>query len=90
MATRKEARLDETRKSSIAMTSQPPDGIDFRDLDDELVFDEAQHLATAIACKNFVVEFGADRARIAYDLNRDQFEALLTYPRDEQYPIRWM
>ena len=72
------------------MAASPFRGVEFRDLDDELVFDEAQHLATAVACKNFVVEFGADRARIAYDLDRDQFEALLTRPREEQYPVRWM
>ena len=89
MASRNETGRDETRKSSIAVASQTPD-IEFRDLDDKLVFEEAQHLATAMACKNFVVEFGADRARIAYDLNRDQFEALLARPRDEQYPIRWV
>ena len=89
MANQSDMRRDETRRRPVAMASPPPE-IGFRDLDDEHVFEEAQRLATSKGRKNFVVEFGADHARIAYDLTCGQFDALLARSRDEKYPIRWM
>ena len=42
----------------------------FRDYDDKAVFDEFEREAGSEKCQNFVVEFGADSARVARDLGR--------------------
>lgn len=66
-------------------------GVPWQDFDLEDVFETTKTEAAAAACQNFVLEFGADRARIVRDLSTDHFKVLLNQePRDTHYPIRWM
>ncbi|KAI0197761.1 hypothetical protein F4808DRAFT_438058 [Astrocystis sublimbata] len=63
----------------------------FEDFDLEAVFRKATPHATNHDSKNFVVEFGPERARIAFDLDAASVEQLLKSPRDTNtYPIRWV
>jgi hypothetical protein len=63
----------------------------FEDFDVEEVFKKATPHAINLNSQNFVVEFGPERARIAFDLDADDFEGLLGSTRDtKDYPIRWM
>lgn len=65
--------------------------VPWKDFDDKLVFDSVRRTATAINCQNFVLEFGANDARVVQDLDKNQFEVLLDEPhRDPKHPIRWM
>lgn len=65
--------------------------VPWKDFDDKLVFDSVRRTATAIDCRNFVLEFGANDARVVQDLNKDQFEVLLDEQhRDPKHPIRWI
>ncbi|TRX98131.1 hypothetical protein FHL15_000776 [Xylaria flabelliformis] len=63
----------------------------FEDFDLEEVFKKATPHANNLASHNFVVEFGPERARIAFDLDGVDIEELLKGPRDtNHYPIRWI
>ncbi|KAI1492650.1 hypothetical protein F5X96DRAFT_625501 [Biscogniauxia mediterranea] len=63
----------------------------FEDFDLPEVFRKAQENATSKNSKNFVVEFGSDHARIAFDLGAEHFLELLKDGRDTaHYPIRWI
>lgn len=63
----------------------------FEDFDDESVFKETEREAGSESCKNFVVEFGSRQARVARDLEEDDFKLILEDDtRGEGYPIRWM
>ncbi|KAI0599359.1 hypothetical protein F4775DRAFT_591476 [Biscogniauxia sp. FL1348] len=63
----------------------------FEDFDLPDVFRKAQENATSRNSKNFVVEFGSDYARIAFDLGAEHFRELLNNERDTaHYPIRWI
>ncbi|KAI0391168.1 hypothetical protein F5Y17DRAFT_441748 [Xylariaceae sp. FL0594] len=63
----------------------------FEDFDLQQVFDKATPHAASLKSQNFVVEFGPERARIAFDLDADDFEGILEGPRDtKDYPIRWI
>ncbi|KAI0966928.1 hypothetical protein F4678DRAFT_447735 [Xylaria arbuscula] len=62
----------------------------FEDFDLERVFEKATPHAQDLASQNFVVEFGPERARIAFDLGDGDVQLLLESPRDENYPIRWI
>lgn len=65
-------------------------GVQFADLDDQGTFDHAEKYATAEGCKNFMVEFGPNHARIAYNLEDPDIEERLGAKREEEFPIRWM
>ncbi|KAK8032774.1 hypothetical protein PG991_002172 [Apiospora marii] len=65
-------------------------GLQFADLDDQGTFDHAEKYATAEGCKNFMVEFGPNHARIAYNLEDTDIEERLGAKRDEGFPIRWI
>ncbi|KAI1499677.1 hypothetical protein F5X99DRAFT_272086 [Biscogniauxia marginata] len=63
----------------------------FEDFDLPEVFQKAQSRATSKNSKNFVVEFGSDHARIAFDLGAENFQELLSEERHvANYPIRWI
>ncbi|OTA52831.1 hypothetical protein K449DRAFT_390679 [Hypoxylon sp. EC38] len=66
--------------------------IPFEDFDLEEVFKKAEFHVIDQASKNFVVEFGYERARIAFDLGIDDMKELLDQNPDEKelYPIRWI
>jgi hypothetical protein len=40
--------------------------------------------------RNFVVEFGLNKARIAFDLDEGPFKSLLDTPQPFERPIRWV
>ncbi|KAH8675861.1 hypothetical protein BX600DRAFT_494291 [Xylariales sp. PMI_506] len=67
--------------------SQP---LDFLDFDDAKVFGDTKQNAAAESCMNFVLEFGADHARIARNLTAQHFETLLREERRAEYPVRWI
>lgn len=64
----------------------------FRDYDDKAVFDEFEREAGSEKCQNFVVEFGADSARVARDLEEDDIRSILDAgsPPGDGNLIRWM
>ena len=65
----------------------------FRDYDDKTVFDEFEREAGSERCQNFVVEFGADSARVARDLGEADLRSILdagNAPRGDDCLIRWM
>ncbi|KAI0489518.1 hypothetical protein F4859DRAFT_154353 [Xylaria cf. heliscus] len=63
----------------------------FEDFDLDEVFRKATPHAINLSSQNFVVEFGPQRARIAFDLDAVDIEELLGAKRDvNEYPIRWI
>ncbi|KAI0109554.1 hypothetical protein GGR51DRAFT_511934 [Nemania sp. FL0031] len=63
----------------------------FEDFDDPDVFQKAIPHTENLRSQNFVVEFGPESARIAFDLDASDIEALLKSERDvKKYPIRWI
>ena len=62
----------------------------FRDFDLAEVYHEALASALKPNSQNFVVQFGASRAKIAVDLEPNDFEDLLYWTDDDDYPIRWV
>ncbi|XXG99066.1 hypothetical protein Hte_005400 [Hypoxylon texense] len=72
----------------------PPDAFAtaFQDFDLEEVFKRAAAHVEHEDSKNFVVEFGFERARIAFDLGLDDVRELFNQDADDQkdYPVRWI
>ncbi|KAI1137032.1 hypothetical protein F5Y05DRAFT_389943 [Hypoxylon sp. FL0543] len=64
--------------------------IAFEDFDLDEVFKKAQLHVTDENSTNFVVEFGYERARIAFNLSTDDMKEVLDQNPDEDYPIRWV
>ncbi|KAI1754988.1 hypothetical protein F4782DRAFT_527718 [Xylaria castorea] len=65
--------------------------VKFEDFDLKEIFQKARPHAINLTSQNFVVEFGPERARIAFDLDAVDIEELLKGPRDvNEYPIRWI
>ncbi len=69
----------------------------FEDFDQEPVYDRTQKRLLHPDARNFVVEFGQHEARIAWDLDFDNFEQLLKHEdqgrraeRQAKRPTRWM
>lgn len=81
-------------QSAIMTSTEPPAPrparVEFRDFDNEQVFKSIQNQVMSETAKNFVVEFGADGARVAVDLGLAEFEELLDSRVDPNYPVRWM
>ncbi|KAI0882717.1 uncharacterized protein GGS22DRAFT_168565 [Annulohypoxylon maeteangense] len=75
---------DESASASIAIA--------FEDFDQYEVFQKAEKHVRDEESKNFVVEFGLKRARIAFDVNDDEMNQLLNQAPDDHrdYPIRWI
>ncbi|KAF3016733.1 hypothetical protein E8E14_001801 [Neopestalotiopsis sp. 37M] len=77
--------------ASEPVTSDLAAAVQWGDFDDEGVFQDTRRHAMAENCNNFVLEFGASRARVVRDLSKDQFEVLLgEHHRDVDHPIRWI
>lgn len=63
---------------------------DFNDFDDKGVYDRSQSLALDHATRNFVVEFAKENAHIAFNLNPNDVQELLSTVREPRRPVRWM
>ncbi|OHW98729.1 ADP-ribosylation factor [Colletotrichum incanum] len=61
----------------------------FQDLDDKDVYEHVRTEAATDKARNFVVEFNLDKARIAFDLNPDDFRVLLSQEAPEG-TVRWI
>jgi hypothetical protein len=65
-----------------------------KDFDDPEVFQDCQRKLVKPHTLNFVLEFGEDKAGVAFDLDNAAFDLLLNHddpPRDhKQRPVRWM
>lgn len=71
--------------------TSPSTGLQWQDFDDEKVFRATEKEAAAAKCRNFVLEFGPNNARINRDLTKEQFDVLLNQEsRSSEHPIRWM
>ena len=62
----------------------------FQDFDDPQNYESLRKSATAEKTRNFVVQFGAEQAQIAIDLNPEQLQQFLMTRKDPNMPIRWM
>lgn len=62
----------------------------FKDFDDEQNYTVLKEQAVQEKTKNFVVQFGADKAQIAIDLDDQQLQQFLVSKKNKEMPIRWM
>ena len=62
----------------------------FEDFDDPQNYERLREQATAEGTRNFVVQFGAEQAQIAIDLEHEELQLLLNSNKDRDMPIRWM
>jgi hypothetical protein len=62
----------------------------FMDFDSEEAYALAADEATSPTARNFVVDFGARRARIAFNLEIEELKALLNVKPAGDYGVRWM
>jgi hypothetical protein len=65
----------------------------FENYDDPIVYNAIQGQLCDADAQNFVVEFGADEAKIAFNLDTPKFEQLMKHdnpPREKTKPVRWM
>lgn len=60
------------------------------DFDDESIFKQSQSLALTDSTLNFAVEFGKDKAGIAFDLTEQEVRSLITADITAETPVRWM
>lgn len=65
------------------------DGV-FADYDDTDVCSSSTRKAELGQTKNFVVDFGEQKAQIAFDLNADHLKHVLTSARPDRQPVRWI
>lgn len=62
----------------------------FKNFDDPEEYEKVKAHGRDPAAQNFVVQFGANKAEVARDLDFDAFKALLNSKKDAATPIRWM
>jgi hypothetical protein len=62
----------------------------FRNFDEPAAFKDSQERNLRDLTRNFVVEFGADEARIAFDLSADEVRNLLKENLSSKCSVRWM
>jgi hypothetical protein len=65
----------------------------FEDYDDAEVYARIEESLLSDQARNFVVEFGQDEAKIAFNLGPTKFERLVKLddpPRPASRPVRWM
>lgn len=62
----------------------------FADYDDGEVYAASNEKALSAATGNFVVEFGVNEARIAFDQEEGQLREFLDTPQSPDRPVRWM
>ena len=64
--------------------------LNFTNFDDESVYNQSLELALNGATKNFVVEFGREQAHIAFNIDADDVQTLLSTAHEVEKPVRWM
>ena len=64
--------------------------VEFADFDEEYTFKASESSAALETTTNFVVEFGENGARIAFNCKPDGIERLLKDPAPVERPVRWM
>jgi len=62
----------------------------FLDFDDADVYTKCLDLNLRDYTRNFVVQFGANEARIACDVSTEGVSNLLKEPPSSRLPVRWM
>ena len=62
----------------------------FENYDDEKVYAKSEVTMLSEDTRNFVVEFGKDKADIVFNIEDEEMGALLESPRSEGLPVRWM
>jgi hypothetical protein len=70
------------------MTQAAPDK--FLDFDDADVYKDTLERNLRDATRNFVIEFGADEARIAFNYSTEGVSDLLKTKPSSKLPVRWM
>ncbi|OAX80161.1 hypothetical protein ACJ72_05506 [Emergomyces africanus] len=73
-----------------SITRRPQLWQSFRNLDNAIHFAECRGCLTDEATQNFVVDFGTDEAQAAFDLEEEDFGALLTSSRPKSLETRWI
>lgn len=64
--------------------------VPFQNYDDVGVYQISQVEALKQSTQNFVVEFGRLEAQIAFDVNSEHVQNLLSTPAPAERPVRWM
>ena len=64
--------------------------LDFKNFDDENVYNQSQDHALNHATKNFVVEFGKEQAHIAFNIDVNDVQTMLSTAHEPEKPVRWM
>lgn len=77
--------MGDPRPSNLAALKEK-----FEDFDREEVFAKVKQVAVNQKARNFVVQFGPHKAKIAFDLDTDEIKDLQAWTNDEECPIRWM
>ena len=65
----------------------------FDDFDDLKVYEEVLRRVVDQKTQNFVVEFGKDDSKVAFDLGPDHVKEIFKQDigeREAKYPVRWM
>jgi hypothetical protein len=62
----------------------------FSDFDNADVCNQSLDRNLRDSTRNFVVEFGAYEARIAFDVSTEDVSSLLETERSPKLPVRWM
>lgn len=62
----------------------------FADFDDSEIYGQGLAKVLDESTRNFVVEFGKDEAKIAFNLAADDVKGLLETGLSEERPVRWM
>lgn len=65
----------------------------FENFDEPAVYQSAQERLLDPQARNFILEFGADKAKIGFNLDTDTFERRIKYhdpQRGADTPVRWM
>jgi hypothetical protein len=63
---------------------------EFSDFDNADVYSESLERNLHDSTRNFVVEFGADKAQIAFNVSPEGVSSLLNAKRSRDLPVRWM
>jgi hypothetical protein len=62
----------------------------FSNFDEPDVYSESLERNLRDAARNFIVEFGPDEARIAFNVSTEGVSKLLVEKRSLKLPVRWM
>jgi hypothetical protein len=62
----------------------------FADLDDKAIYDQSLVDVLSESTLNFVVDFGQQDAKIAFNVGAEEGERLLTAGLSKKRPVRWM